>query len=129
MKALIAILMLAACGGGDDGGNPPADSASGTDAKVSNIEVVTPCVGESATVTADPSESASTYMPASTTISVGQIVKFEMPLAHNVAPNTSSEDPGLSVGFGATKCLKFTAAGTYKFKCTPHGFVGTIVVN
>lgn len=127
MKLAIAVLMLAACGGGD-GDDPPADSPAGTDSTASAIMVVTPCTGESATVTADPSDGATTYMPAATTISVGQIVKFDMPNAHNVAPNSAAEDDGLNVGFGQTKCLKFTAAGTYKFKCTPHSFVGTITV-
>ena len=126
-KAFCLALVLAACGGGGD--DAPADSPTGTDSSASNIMVVTPCTGETATVTADPSDSATTYMPASTTVAVGQIVKFDLPNAHNVAPNTAADDDGLSVGFGQTKCLKFTAAGTYKFKCTPHGFVGTIVVN
>ncbi len=126
-KAFCLALVLSACGGGDD--PAPTDSPAGADAAVSKIEVVTPCTGEAATVTADPSDGATTYMPASTTITVGQIVKFVMPNAHNVAPNTAADDDGLSVGFGQTKCLKFTAADTFKFKCTPHSFVGTIVVN
>jgi plastocyanin len=32
------------------------------------------------------------------------------------------------VDFGATACLKFTAAGSFPFKCEPHQFVGTVVV-
>jgi len=128
MKAVFTVLMFAACGGGD-GDDVPADTQSGNDAAGSAIMVVTPCTGETVTVTADPSDSATTYMPAATTISVGQIVKFTMPNAHNVAPNTAADDDGLAVGFGQTKCLKFTAAGTFKFKCTPHSFVGTIIVN
>ena len=44
-------------------------------------------------------------------------------------PNTTMSDPGLNVGFGATKCLRFTAPGTFGFHCTPHGFAGTVTVN
>ena len=37
-------------------------------------------------------------------------------------------DQGIRVGFGATKCLKFTKAGAWGYLCTPHGFVGTATV-
>ena len=117
-------MATAACGGGDS--NPTTDAPSGSDAASSNVETVDPCTGESATVTAP--NTGNTYSPKDTTISVGQIVKFEMDSFHNVAPATGSDDPGLTVGFGATACLKFTAAGTYNFKCTAHGFTGSITV-
>jgi plastocyanin len=53
-----------------------------------------------------------------------------MPSNHSVVPDTSAEtDTGLRVGFSETKCLKFTVAGTFHFKCDPHGFMGTITVN
>jgi plastocyanin len=46
-----------------------------------------------------------------------------------VQPNTqTTTDPGLVVNFSETKCLKFTAAGTYGFYCGPHGFSGTVTV-
>ena len=88
---------------------------------------VTPCTGESATVTT--SNSANSFSPSATTISVNQIVKFTNSSAHDVAPTGASTDTGLRVGFGATKCLRFTKAGTFGFKCTPHGFTGSITVN
>ena len=69
------------------------------------------------------------YMPISTTISVGGIVKFVMPATHNVAPSTTrASDPGLHVDFGKTACLEFDKAGTFSFVCTTHGFAGTVVV-
>lgn len=115
------LLVLAACGG-DDGGTPVD-----TPQVQSTIVPVDPCTGESATVMAGNALSGP-YMPMMTTINQGQIVKFVMPGLHNVAPKTASDDPGLSVGFGATKCLRFTSPGTFNFKCEPHGFTGSVVV-
>jgi len=115
LPILIASL-LAGCGGSDGGADAPAVS--------STIEVVEPCSGEDTTVT-----TGAAYMPPATTIVQGQVVKFVMASDHDVAPDTSSDDPGLSVGFGQTKCLRFTTPGTYKFKCTAHGFTGTVTVN
>jgi len=125
-RLLVLSLAMAACGGGDS--NPTTDGPAGSDApqQQSNITVVTPCAGESATVMA--TNASNSYMPAATTISVGQIVKFEMPSFHNVVPKTTADDPGLMVNFNETKCLQFDAAGTYNFKCQPHGFTGTITV-
>ncbi|MCW5806442.1 MAG: cupredoxin domain-containing protein [Deltaproteobacteria bacterium] len=88
---------------------------------------VEPCTGESATVT----NNASAFIPMTTTISQGQIVKFVMSdLDHNVQPNAlPPTDPGLNVGYGATTCLRFTQSGTFKFACGMHFFGGTITVN
>jgi plastocyanin len=123
-KAFISALMFAAaCGSSSSGDDDdvPADTAQ----QQSTIETVTPCTGESATVI---TQAASVYVPKDTTISVGQIVKFEMNPMHDVAPKTAADDPNLKVGLGQTKCLKFTAAGTFNFKCSPHGFTGSITV-
>jgi plastocyanin len=38
-------------------------------------------------------------------------------------------DTGLNVGFGETKCLKFTKQGAFGFHCQPHSFTGTVTVN
>ncbi len=125
LRCSLVLFAFAACGGG--GGDPaPADSPSTTDGPASTIETITPCAGESATVTTD---SSFKYTPMATTITAGQIVKFVMDPSHDVAPKTAADDKGLRVGFGATKCLKFTTAGTFNFKCTPHGFAGSITVN
>ena len=69
------------------------------------------------------------YMPMTTMIAAGGIVKFVMSLAHDVSPNTiGTSDPVLAVDFGQTKCLKFNTAGTYGFFCQAHSFAGTITV-
>jgi plastocyanin len=123
-RTLVLAFVLGACGGGgDDDDNPPVDSP----VVQSSIQAVDPCTGESATVTTD--DATFSYMPAATTISQGQIVKFVTSQTHDVAPKTSADDPGLKVNFNQTKCLRFTEAGTFNFKCTPHGFTGTITVN
>ncbi len=122
LRLTLVLSALAACGGDD----PPADSSGGGDAPASTIETVTPCAGEIATVM---TTTAFSYMPKDTTITAGQIVKFVMDPTHDVAPKTAADDSGLRVGFGATKCLKFTTAGVFNFKCTPHGFAGSIIVN
>ncbi|MBA3539346.1 MAG: hypothetical protein H0T79_06930, partial [Deltaproteobacteria bacterium] len=91
------------------------------------VQVVTcPVGGNTPTVVTG----AGTYSPVSTAIAVNEIVKFTMPSIHNVVPDPAlMTDDGLNVGFNATRCLKFTVAGTYNFKCGPHQFKGNVVVN
>ncbi len=121
----MAVLVLAACGGDPDPATP--DAASTADASTNKVQAVTCPTTADATVTTSATIDA--YDPMSTTVPVNAVVKFVMPAAHNVVPNTqTTSDPGLSVNFGETKCLKFTAAGSYGFYCAPHGFTGTIVV-
>lgn len=123
-RTSIALVLLAACGSDDT--NPPTDGPPGGDAQVATV-METPCVGgEQSMMTMN---TANAYMPAALTISVGQAVQFINSSNHNVAPVATMSDPGLNVGFGATKCLKFTRAGTFRFKCTPHGFMGMVTVN
>lgn len=122
---LVTFLVVSACGGGKD--SAAIDAPVGVDAAAATVVEVIPCTGESASVTSSNSD-FSKYTPMATTITVGQIVKFTMASSHNVAP-TGVSDPGLNVGFGATKCLRFTQAGTFNFKCTPHNFKGSITVN
>ena len=125
--SLVMFMALTACGGGD----PQAIDAAGSgsaDAAPPSVVAVTPCPGTvAATVTSD--NASFVYTPAATTITQGQVVKFTMSSTHNVAPTSMMSDPGLNVGFGAEKCLMFTKTGTFKFKCTPHGFSGTVTVN
>ncbi len=48
---------------------------------------------------------------------------------HNVVPNTTGmTDAGLMVNLNETKCLMFTKAGTFNFKCGIHGFEGAVTV-
>ena len=118
-------IVLAACGGDDGGGaaDAPKEGAANT------VSEVSPCPGTpDAVVTTENTSFA--YMPQATTITQGQVVQFVLSSDHDVAPNTQvNTDPGLRVNFGQTKCLRFTATGTFGYKCTPHGFVGTVTVN
>jgi plastocyanin len=120
----IPLLFLAACGGDD--GNTTPDGPPGGDAQVATV-METPCLGGEQAMMTD--NGANAYMPTALTISVGQSVQFINSSNHNVAPVATMSDPGLNVGFGATKCLKFTRAGTFRFKCTPHSFMGMVTVN
>jgi plastocyanin len=119
--SLSLICFAAACGGGGGGS---ADAAIDTPA--STIVRVDPCPGTpDATVI---TTSANMYMPMATTITQGQVVKFTMNAAHDVAPNGAAST-GLVVPLGGDRCYRFTSPGAYPFKCTPHGFTGTITVN
>lgn len=125
--SLTCALALAACGGGDD---PPAvDAPSGGDSGGgAALEAVT-CPG-SPDAMVSTSDGSFQFSPQATTISVGQTVQFVMSSTHDVKPNPAAgtSDSALVVNFGETKCFKFTQAGTYHFKCNPHGFAGTVTV-
>ena len=122
--SIVTILALAACGGDD--GNSAADAAVDAPAVTKLAEITCPATPD-ATVTA--TDGVFAYTPNAVTITQGQVVKFVTSSTHDVAPNTTGSDPALRVGFGATKCFRFTAAGTYGFHCTPHAFTGMITVN
>lgn len=123
--SIVTILALAACGG-DDGNSAPVDAAADAPVSVKVSEITCPATPDATVTTADGTFA---YMPAAVTITAGQVVKFTTSSTHDVAPNTTGSDPALRVGFGATKCFKFTAAGTFGFHCTPHAFTGAITVN
>jgi plastocyanin len=128
-RLALAVLLLAACGGDDGGGMVTPDAANLVDAApTAKVTAVTCPATVAATVMS--TNASFSYMPMATTIPVNGIVKFVMSTEHDVAPNpiAAMTDPGLVVGFGQTKCLQFTQAGTYGFLCTPHGFVGTVTV-
>ncbi len=119
---LVSMVAMVACG--DDGGDTKMDAAGGGGA----VEAVTcPGTADAEVTTADGSFM---FMPAATSISVNQTVKFTNSSTHDVAPDAGAgmTDSALSVAKGATKCFKFTAAGTYHIKCNPHDFKGTITV-
>lgn len=120
---------LAACGGDDGGGgggNPDAPGSGSADAPAATVVEVNPCP---ATPDATVITQNFDYSPKMTTISQGQVVQFMLESSHDVAPLPPMTDSGLRVGFGQTKCLRFTQAGTFNFKCTPHSFTGSIIVN
>lgn len=112
---------LVACGG-DSNSTPDAakviDSAGAIASEV-------PCAGATVTATVTAPGFAFTITPSST-IAVAQVVKFEM--VAGTGHDVNSNGKGFDTGFGVTKCFKFNVAGSYTFKCTPHSFTGTIVV-
>ena len=124
-RRALLLVAIAACGG-DDGMTTTIDARS-VDAVPNKVMEIGCPASPDGNVTTNAGGTA--YVPMQTTISVNGIVRFMMPADHNVVPNTlTTTDPGLSVPFNTTKCLRFTTAGTYGFNCGPHGFAGTIVV-
>ena len=126
MRTYLAIVLLssglvAACG--DDGGG----STPTPDAKPSDIDVVACASGEKGPITTTGSSTDGVFTPNALTVAVGDTVKFVMPSEHDVVPDVGG-DVNLKVGFSETKCLKFKAAGAYKFHCGPHSFKGTVTV-
>jgi plastocyanin len=126
MKRLaFAVLMVAACGG-DDG-----TTTTQMDAPASTNKVLTVTCPTTADATVMTTSTVDAYMPATTTVPKNAVVKFVMASAHDVNPNTAggkTSDPGLTVGFGETKCLKFTETGAYNFFCSVHSFAGVVTV-
>jgi len=118
---LVAIAISGGVGCGDDGGTKTPDAAP----IPSNIDVVTCAGGEQGPITTVNLTFA--YMGTPLTITAGQTVKFMMGTSHNVVPDVGN-DPGLTVDFGETKCLKFKLAGDYNFHCAPHAFKGKVTV-
>lgn len=121
----VLALLLAACG--DGGGGTPVDAPPMADAPTGTVLTVT-CPGTPDAMVGI-SAGGLAYDPMTQTVSLNAVVKFVMTATHDAKPNPlTTTDPGLTVGFGETKCLKFTAAGTFGFFCTAHGFSGTITV-
>jgi plastocyanin len=116
---------MAACGGGggnSDGGHPDASP----DGPVVKVMALSSCP---ATVGATVMDSATMFIPMSSTIQAGGVVKFVITSEHFVIPNVgTTTDSALMVSRGETKCFKFNVVGTYGFACGVHGFIGTITV-
>jgi plastocyanin len=124
--SLALLITLAACS--DDSKSNTADAAPPGDAAAATVTTVTCPGGTVPTITATDGVD-NTYSPKTLSIGVGQIVKFTMPSSHNVVPAlTGTTDAGLMVNFNETKCLMFTKAGAFNFRCGPHSFVGTVTV-
>lgn len=123
---VLSLLALSACGGGDDNGGMP-DAAVQVDAPASTVMEVT-CPAQPATTFATQ---ATAFSPSTATITAGQIVKFVSTATHPIGPlpGSTETDPGISVAEGQTKCLKFMTAGTFKFICKVHSYLGTLTVN
>lgn len=145
-SAVAALALLAACStssNNDKKDAPPQqrDAPKPIDAKIfldapppdAAVRVVTVTCPTTPAATFTTTDGSFQFSPTSATIAVNAIVKFTMSSSHSVAPghspaDTTIADPGLAVTFAATKCLQFTAAGSYGFHCFPHNFNGTITV-
>jgi plastocyanin len=124
---------LAACGtSGGGGGKMDAPGSGG-----GNTVMTVSCTGVTpvATVTTPNDGLAYSSSPAGTSstnsaIHVNDVVSFMPGANHPVGPDTSAgmTDNGLVAPAQATTCLKFTAVGTFHYKCTVHGFTGTVTV-
>jgi plastocyanin len=136
-STLVWLVTLAACSNSTPGTGsnprpdapaPPADAASHPDAPAAAATVMTVACPASPAKAISATDNVNAYVPSSVSISVGQVVKFTMPSAHDVVPDASMSDPGLNVDFAQTRCLMFTHPGTFGFHCAPHGFTGTVAV-
>jgi len=129
ISLVLCLAVTASCGGGDDppAGVDAAGSGSGIDAAPASVLAVEPCTGESATI---ESTGGFRFAPNTATITAGQIIKFTNGSTHSIVPVMPMSDSGFTVGFGATKCLRFTKAGTFNYRCNPHtSMTGSITVN
>ena len=127
-------LVLAACGSDSTSKKPDAaaqkDAAKLADAAIDapqHVFAITCPPAPAATIMTN--DGAFAYMPNSVTIAQNGIVLFIMSNIHDVVPDATNSDPGLSVGFAESKCLQFTTTGTFGFHCGPHGFTGSVTVN
>jgi len=120
----LSVLALAACG--DDGGGG-VDAPSGVDAAPATVMMVTCPATPAATIMTQ----ATSFSPATATISKGAIIQFVSTATHPIGPFPGGQmtDPGIVVPENTTRCLQFTASGTFKFICTVHSYLGTVTVN
>jgi plastocyanin len=120
----ISLLALAAC---DDGGGSTPDASPQIDAPGATVMTVTCPTTTVPTITTQ----ASSFDMPTLAIQQGSIVKFVSTATHPVGPFPGGQmtDPGIVVPEGQTRCLMFTATGTFKFICTVHSYLGTITVN
>ncbi len=119
--SLTTLVMVAACSTSSSSSSPDAATAG----PPTVMAVTCPATPAASIMTMDDTNA---FMPSTASVSVGQIVKFTMSSTHDVVPDTTMSDPGLTVDLNATKCLQFTHAGTFGFHCGIHGFTGMITV-
>jgi len=116
--ASLMISVVAACGGG---GGSDVDAAPTVDSAPPAVHQVA-CSGSPPTITTP----GLMYSPNTVTIAPGEMVHFMLMSTHNVVSTTAGQT--FSLGLGADACLQFDIAGTFTFKCGPHNFTGSVVV-
>jgi plastocyanin len=123
-----SLIGAGACGGND--AKTPDAAPPGIDAPPATVQMVA-CSGMTSAASIVADDTLLAFQPVSSTISQGQIATFVVAGDHPVGPDAAAglTDSGLKVPGGSTACLKFTAPGTFHFKCTIHGFKGSITVN
>ena len=114
----VTSIALASCGGG---GGSDIDARVFADAAPASVHMVA-CTGSPPLIVT----SNFMYSPTSVTIAPGGLVHFQLEGIHNVVSTTPGEN--FSLGFGADACLQFDVAGTFTFKCGPHNFTGSVMV-
>lgn len=126
-RSLLAISLFALTACGDEGGSGTPDAPGGMDAPGATVVEVT-CP---ATPAATFRTLLTSFDPPTATINRGEIVEFDTTADHPVIPARDGvmTDPGIMVGPSRTKCLMFTATGTFRFVCQQHDYLGTITVN
>lgn len=124
MKTILMAALLCACG--DDGGTTTQSDAPVT----SGATVMTVDCATNAPTTTVSTQNFK-FAPDAVSISSGQVVKFILEDAHDLAPDSGAgmTDSGLVAATGATACLKFTTAGTFHYECGIHNSMkGTVTV-
>jgi plastocyanin len=111
------VVLAAACGGDDDGAT--VDAANGIDGPALMATEVS-CTGVNAPVI---TTNGFSFSPTSTSVTPGTTVKFTMPADHNAISN----DGLFTADFNGDTCVQFQSAGTFRFHCGPHAFIGTVV--
>jgi len=104
----------------------PIDAA-GIDATVAVSLISCSGVTPDATITT----TGSAYVPVSTTIVAGQVIKFDPAGAPHdmVSGLVGNADGTFATPTSQVACLQFHETGTYPFFCSVHGFAGDVTVN
>ena len=114
---LAVALLAAACGGAQDGGGDGDGDGTG-----SEVAVVVDCSTVAAAVTV--TTPGFRFEPKTANIQVGDVVRFDPSSGHDVV----SDGGAFEVGLGGSACFRFEQPGSFGYRCSPHDFTGTIVV-
>ncbi|MEZ4401397.1 MAG: hypothetical protein R3B06_15335 [Kofleriaceae bacterium] len=103
------------------------DAPPAVDAPAAAV-VVVDCAG--ATIASVVTATAGRFNLTQAQVTAGDIVQFTMPASHSAHSGaTAGVDDGVFVVLrNETKCLQFTAPGTFPFWCDPHLFTATLTV-